>query len=316
MMDEACSSVRVQLDSKPEKLEILENQAFQLEVEREALGKETEGEDLPETMEKKKKVQAELERLDSMLLPLRYQYEVEKERISKLSTLNTKKESYMQQMKLAERDGQVARAAEIKHDILPGVCTAIQNLEDEYNNYLRNNTPLLTETVGAEQISEVVSRATGIPVHKLSESERDKFLSLEATLSKRVVGQEEAVASVCRAIMRNAAGLSKRELPVGSFLFLGPTGVGKTEVCKAVASEMFGSDKKCIVRFDMSEYMEEHSVAKLIGAPPGYVGHDDGGQLTEEIRRNPYSVVLLDEIEKAHPKVCSILLQVGPSVAN
>ncbi|KAL8436951.1 hypothetical protein ACSSS7_001315 [Eimeria intestinalis] len=230
------------------------------------------------------------------------QYTREKETLDELRQLALKEDELKAKIEKAERLGQMDLVAELRYDALPGLQKRLAELRKQQEAYEKTHKPLLTEVVGPEQIADVVHRWTNIPVHKLTQSEKERLLCLKDKLSRRVVGQTPAVIAVSEAILRSAAGLARRNKPIGSFLFLGPTGVGKTELCKAVAEELFDTSER-IVRLDMSEYMESHSVARLIGAPPGYVGHEEGGQLTEAVRRNPYSVVLLDEVEKAHHQV-------------
>lgn len=316
LLDEACANVRVQLDSQPEELDNLQRSIIQLEVEAKALEKELSESSkaasgsVKERLEEVKKQIAELERTRK---PLLAQYNEERERIEEIRRLNKKVSDLKHKIELAERRGDVDLVAELKFDALPNAesrLTQIQREQEEYEKNLahKKSSSLLTEVIGPEAIADVVSKWTGIPVSKLTQGEREKILTLEKSLKEKVIGQPDAVESVARAVLRSRAGLSKRNMPIGSFLFLGPTGVGKTELCKALALELFDTTNR-LVRIDMSEYMEKHSVSRLIGAPPGYVGYDEGGQLTEAVRRDPFSVVLFDEVEKAHPDVWSILLQ-------
>ena len=304
LMDEACASIRVQLDSQPECIDILERAKFQLEVEVKALEKESDA----ASKERLVKVRTNLKKVEEDLKPLRDKYETEKLRLAEMRDLSRRINELKIKLEQALRRGDAVLVAELQYDVLPDKEQRLKRLQKEQDEYVQNESPLITDTVTPEQIAEVVSRWTGIPVHRLSQGEKERLLNLESTLRRRVVGQDEAVNAVCHAIMRNAAGLSKGRMPIGSFLFLGSTGIGKTELSKALAEELFDS-KDRLVRIDMSEFMEQHSVAKLIGAPPGYIGYDEGGHLTEEIRRHPYSVILFDEIEKAHPSVWNILLQ-------
>ncbi|KAM3269184.1 hypothetical protein P3S67_031148 [Capsicum chacoense] len=276
LVDEACANVRVQLDSQPEEIDNLERKRIQLEVEHHALEKE-----------KDKASKARLV-----------------ERRNVLMRLKRKRDELMYALQEAERRYDLARAADLRYGAIQEVESAITKLES--STY---ETTMLTETVGPDQIAEVVSRWTGIPVSRLGQNEKDKLIGLANRLHRRVVGQDHAVRAVAEAVLRSRAGLGRPQQPTGSFLFLGPTGVGKTELAKALAEQLFDDDK-LMVRIDMSEYMEPHSVARLIGAPPGYIGHEEGRQLTEAVRRRPYSVVLFDKVEKAHPTVFNALLQV------
>ncbi|CDJ39210.1 heat shock protein, putative [Eimeria tenella] len=305
LMDEACAIARVQVDSKPEIMDRLERLIFQLEVEATALAKESDA----ASQERLNEVRQEIAKHRETLKPLQLQYTREKETLDELRQLALKEDELKAKIEKAERLGQMDLVAELRYDALPGLQKRLTELRKEQETYEKTHKPLLTEVVGPEQIADVVHRWTNIPVQKLTQTEKERLLQLKEKLSRRVVGQIAAVTAVSESILRSAAGLARRNKPIGSFLFLGPTGVGKTELCKAVAEELFDT-KERIVRLDMSEYMESHSVARLIGAPPGYVGHEEGGQLTEAVRRNPYSVVLLDEVEKAHHQVWNVLLQV------
>jgi ATP-dependent Clp protease ATP-binding subunit ClpB len=305
LMDEACANVRVQLDSQPECIDNLVRGKFQLEVEVKALEKESD----VASKERLAKVRLNLEKVEKDLVPLRAKYEAEKARLGEMRELSKRINELKFKLEQAQRQGDAVLVAELLYDVLPDKEQRLKRLQKEQDEYVQKESPLITDTVTPEQIAEVVSRWTGIPVHRLSQGEVERLLSLESVLKKRVIGQDAAVKAVCNAVIRNAAGLSKGRMPIGSFLFLGSTGIGKTELSKALAEELFDS-KDRLVRIDMSEFMEAHSVSKLIGSPPGYVGYDDGGHLTEEIRRHPYSVILFDEIEKAHPAVWNILLQV------
>jgi len=305
LLDEACSKIRVQMSSQPEDLDRLERKCQSLEVEVKALSKEKDKASCNRLQEAK----AELAKAREELAPLRAQYEAERRLHDELQTSRQRLQDLKQKLEVMEARHDVEAAADLRFDAIPGVMDRIRKLEKEKAEYERTHTsPMLVEHVTPEHIAEVVARWTGIPVAKLSQGEKAKLLELEAELKGRVVGQEEAVEAVARAVLRSAAKLSRRHQPTGSFLFAGPTGVGKTELAKALAIQLFDSDKN-LIRFDMSEYMEQHAVSRLIGAPPGYVGHEEGGQLTEALRRNPYSVVLFDEMEKAHPQVLNILLQ-------
>ncbi|KAF9918201.1 hypothetical protein BX616_009919 [Lobosporangium transversale] len=317
LMDEACANTRVQLDSQPEIIDQLERRHLQLEVEATALGKEKD----PASQQRLVKVREEMSRISEELKPLKLKYELDKGRINEVRDLNQKLQDLKNKAEEAERRYDLAKAADIRYYAIPDLEKKIatvtaERAKQEADQLLAaasgskmETGDLVTEIVGPEQITEVVSRWTGIPVQRLNKSQVERLLQLGDRLSERVVGQDEAVEAVAEAVLRSRAGMSKEHSPMGSFMFLGPTGVGKTELAKALAHELF-DDENMMVRIDMSEYMESHSVARLIGAPPGYIGHDEGGQLTEAIRRRPYSVVLFDEIEKADIKVLNVLLQV------
>ncbi|XP_068665963.1 chaperone protein ClpB1-like [Aristolochia californica] len=300
LVDEACANVRVQLDSQPEEIDNLERKRIQLEVEMHALEKEKDKASKARLVE----VRKELDDLRDKLQPLLMKYRKEKERVDEIRRLKQRKEELMFSLQEAERRMDLARVADIKYGALQEIDTAVAKLEGDTDENL-----MLTETVGPDQIAEVVSRWTGIPVTRLGQNEKERLIGLAERLHNRVVGQDQAVDAVAEAVLRSRAGLGRPQQPTGSFLFLGPTGVGKTELAKALAEQLF-DDEKLLIRIDMSEYMEQHSVARLIGAPPGYVGHEEGGQLTEAVRRRPYSVVLFDEVEKAHVLVFNTLLQV------
>ena len=307
LIDEACANTRVQLDSRPEVIDKLHRNKLQLEVEATALSKE----DDKESKQKLAHVQQKLEELNKDLEKYEKQYKEEKLRVDKLRHVKNEIELTKKAIEEAERRYNLARVAELKYQMLPSLEKELAAISAESDKDLNSDqvVSLLTETITPEQIADVVSRWTGIPVSKLNQTEKEKILILAETLHKRVIGQDEAVTAVADAILRSRAGLSNENRPTGSFLFLGPTGVGKTELAKALASELF-DDEKHLIRIDMSEYMEKHSVSRLIGAPPGYVGYDQGGQLTEQVRRKPYSVILFDEVEKAHADVFNVLLQV------
>ncbi|KAJ9140536.1 hypothetical protein P3X46_031172 [Hevea brasiliensis] len=300
LVDEACANVRVQLDSQPEEIDSLERKKIQLEVELHALEKEKDKASKARLAE----VVKELDDLRYKLQPLMMKYKKEKERIDEIRRLKQKKEEIQFTIQEAERRYDLARVADLRYGALEEVDAAIARLEGSTDENLT-----LTETVKPEHIAEVVSRSTGIPITRLGQNEKEKLIGLAERLHERVVGQDQAVDAVAEAVLRSRAGLGRPQQPTGSFLFLGPTGVGKTELAKALAEQLF-DDENQLVRIDMSEYMEQHSVARLIGAPPGYVGHEEGGQLTEAVRRRPYSVVLFDEVEKAHHSVFNTLLQV------
>lgn len=307
LVDEACARTRVQLDSKPEVIDSLERRRLQLEVERTALNKEKD----EASKQRKGEVDREIANIDEELRPLRERYERERGGAHKLQEAKERKAQLQQKAVMARRRGDLQTAADLEYGAIPDVeqLIATLQLELEAKAAEKREEHLVEETVNEGMIEDVVSKWTGIPVAKLSQGAKEKLLSLSTRLSERVIGQHDAVKSVGDAVLRSRAGLARAEQPSGSFLFLGPTGVGKTELAKALASELF-DDERQMVRIDMSEYMESHSVARLIGAPPGYVGHEAGGQLTEVVRRKPYSVVLLDEVDKAHGDVLNVLLQV------
>ncbi|KAG7037142.1 Chaperone protein ClpB1, partial [Cucurbita argyrosperma subsp. argyrosperma] len=273
---------------------------MQLEVELHALEKEKDKASKARLVE----VRRELDDLRDKLQPLLMKYRKEKERVDEIRRLKQRREELQIALQEAERRYDLARAADLRYGAIQEVESAIARIEGNTDENL-----MLTETVGPEQVAEVVSRWTGIPVTRLGQNEKERLVGLAERLHKRVVGQNQAVDAVAEAVLRSRAGLGRPQQPTGSFLFLGPTGVGKTELAKALAEQLF-DDENLLVRIDMSEYMEQHSVARLIGAPPGYVGHEEGGQLTEAVRRRPYSVVLFDEVEKAHISVFNTLLQV------
>ncbi|KAK9000106.1 hypothetical protein V6N11_082239 [Hibiscus sabdariffa] len=303
LVDEACANVRVQLDSQPEEIDNLERKRMQLEVELHALEKEKDKSSKARLVE----VRKELDDLRDKLQPLMMKYRKEKQRVDEIRRLKQKREELMFALQEAERRYDLARAADLRYGAIQEVESAISQLEGNTDNTDEN--VMLTETVRPEHIAEVVSRWTGIPVTRLGQNEKERLIGLAERLHQRVVGQNQAVGAVAEAVLRSRAGLGRPQQPTGSFLFLGPTGVGKTELAKALAEQLF-DDENQLIRIDMSEYMEQHSVARLIGAPPGYVGHEEGGQLTEAVRRRPYSVVLFDEVEKAHISVFNTLLQV------
>lgn len=301
LMDEAASKLRLEMDSVPESIDEIERRIMQLEIEREALKRENDE-------RKVKELSEEIANLSSERDQLRAEWQSEKSLVDQINAEVERIENYKVEAEQAERAGDYGRVAEIRYGRIKESQDRVETLKKELAEKQSGNR-MLKEEVTAEDIAGVVSRWTGIPVTKMVQSEREKLLHLEDELHKRVAGQEEAIAAVSDAIRRSRAGLSDKRRPIGSFIFLGTTGVGKTELAKALAEFLFDDDQ-AMVRIDMSEYQERHSVSRLIGAPPGYVGYDEGGQLTEAVRRRPYSVVLLDEIEKAHPDVFNILLQV------
>lgn len=301
LIDESAAKLRLEIDSMPEALDEIERKVRHLEIEREALKRENEKKKISE-------IEAQLANLNEERKRLRSHWETEKAIIQKIRDAKERVESYKVEAEEAERQADFGKVAEIRYGAMVKEEEHIEALKQELAGY-QSDLRMLKEEVEAEDIAEIISRWTGIPVSKMVESERQKLLKLEDELHKRVVGQEEAIEAVSDAIRRSRAGLQDPNRPIGSFIFLGSTGVGKTELAKALAEYLF-DDEKSMVRIDMSEYQEKHSVSRLVGAPPGYVGYDEGGQLTEAVRRKPYSVVLLDEIEKAHPDVFNILLQV------
>jgi len=306
LIDEACASIRVQLDSQPEIIDQLERRELQLDVEATALAQEKDD----ASKQRLKQVKEELAKIREELKPLKMRHRAEKERVDELRKLKQKLENLQVKMAQAEREKNLALVADMKYGAIPDLEKKIAETEHRITEENKQQQDrLLTEVVGPNAIAEIVSRWTGIPVSKLSQTERDRLLQLSEHLHKSVIGQDDAVDSVAEAVLRSRAGLSRSNQPIGSFLFLGPTGVGKTELAKTLALELFDSTKS-MIRIDMSEYTESHSVARLIGAPPGYVGFEQGGQLTEAVRRQPYSVILFDEVEKAHPQIWNTLLQV------
>jgi len=300
LVDEACANIRVQLASQPEELDRLERKRMELEVEVKALAKEKD----KASSERLKEARRELAESEDKLQPLRAAYERERSLLTEVQEAKQKLQALQSKMQLAEIRGDVDTVSDLRYEAIPGLQKRLRRLEAEKAQGLS----VLKEVVTAESVAEVVARWTGIPVQRLSQTERERLLALGPALKARVLGQDEAAEAVARAVLISAAQLKSRTRPMGSFLFPGPTGVGKTEMAKALAQELFDSESK-MLRFDMSEYMERHAVSRLIGAPPGYIGHEEGGQLTESLRRHPYSVVLLDEIEKAHPDVLNVLLQ-------
>jgi ATP-dependent Clp protease ATP-binding subunit ClpB len=302
LVDEACALIKTELDSMPTELDELQRKVMQMEIEEAALKKE----DDRMSTERLSALQKELAELKEELNNRKAQWENEKASVEKLSKLREEIEAVGSEIQIAQREGNLEKAAELSYGKLPNLK---KQLEHEEEIVRSKDLSLVHENVSDEEIARIVSRWTGIPITKLTESERNKTLHLDDELHKRVVGQDEAVTKVTEAIIRSKAGIKDPSKPIGSFLFLGPTGVGKTELAKSLAASLF-DDESNMVRLDMSEYMEKYSVSRLIGAPPGYVGYEEGGQLTEAVRRKPYSVVLFDEIEKAHPDVFNVLLQV------
>jgi ATP-dependent Clp protease ATP-binding subunit ClpB len=303
LIDEAASRLKMEIESQPTELDRAERRILQLNIERQALSKETD----PSSRERLATLDRELAELGAKRDSMKLQWQNEKGIIEQIRKLKVSLEELSMEEARYEREGNLSKAAEIKHGRLPEVQRDIDAKSTELEK-LHGETRLLREEVSEEDIARIVSHWTGIPISKMLASEKSKLLKLEDILAKRVVGQKEAIVAVADAIRRNKSGLSDIARPMGTFLFLGPTGVGKTELAKTLADFLF-SDEKAITRIDMSEYMEKHTVSRLIGAPPGYVGYEEGGQLTEAVRRRPYSVVLFDEIEKAHPDVFNVLLQ-------
>ncbi|MBA1229962.1 ATP-dependent chaperone ClpB [Pseudomonas viridiflava] len=301
LIDEAASRIRMEIDSKPEVLDRLERRLIQLKVEAQALKKEKD----EAAMKRLEKLQDEIQRLELEYADLEEIWTSEKAEVTGSAQIQQKIEQSRQELEAARRRGDLNRMAELQYGIIPDLERSLQ-MVDQHG---KPENQLLRSKVTEEEIAEVVSKWTGIPVSKMLEGEREKLLKMETLLHNRVIGQEEAVVAVSNAVRRSRAGLSDPNRPSGSFMFLGPTGVGKTELCKALAEFLFDTEE-AMVRIDMSEFMEKHSVARLIGAPPGYVGYEEGGYLTEAVRRKPYSVILLDEVEKAHSDVFNILLQV------
>ncbi len=301
LIDEAASMIRMEIDSKPEELDMLERRLIQLKIEREALKKDKD----PAAKKRTSKLAADIQELEKEYADLEEIWKAEKASLQGTQIVRSSLEKARSDMELARRAGDLARMSEIQYGVIPSLeakLTAATEAEAAEKQLLRNR-------VTEEEIADVVSRATGIPVSKMLEGDKLKLLQMEVALHERVIGQNEAIAGVANAVRRSRSGLSDPDRPNGSFMFLGPTGVGKTELCKVLAQFLFDTDG-AMIRIDMSEFMEQHSVARLIGAPPGYVGYEEGGYLTEAVRRRPYSVLLLDEVEKAHPDVLKILLQV------
>lgn len=304
LVDEACSMIRTEIDSMPTELDVIQRKIIQHEIEEAALKKEKD----KYSIEHLQEIQRELAEMREEFNSLKVKWDNEKNAIHKVQELRKQLEEVNAEIEAAERSYDLNRAAELKYGKLPGIQRKLEE-EERIAEESKNKNSLLRDKVTEEEIARIIERWTGIPVSKLMEGEKEKLLHLEDILHKRVIGQNEAVEKVTEAILRSRAGIQNPNRPIGSFLFLGPTGVGKTELAKALADTLF-DDEKNIIRIDMSEYMEKFSVSRLIGAPPGYVGYEEGGQLTEAVRRKPYAVVLFDEVEKAHPDVFNILLQV------
>jgi ATP-dependent Clp protease ATP-binding subunit ClpB len=304
LVDEAASKLRIEIDSLPTEIDVIERKLTQLRIEMEALKKETDA----GSQARRQTILTEITELERRSSIMKEQWKAEKGLISQISTIKQEIDQTKTEAERAERYGQLEKAAELKYGKLNELEKRLNKANDLLASQSKNNR-ILKEEVDSEDIAEVVAKWTGIPVSKMLESEKQKLLRMEQVLRERVIGQEQAIKSICNAVRRHQAGLSDPKKPIGSFLFLGPTGVGKTETAKALAEFLF-DDEAAMVRLDMSEFMEKHSVARLIGAPPGYVGYEEGGVLTEAIRRRPYSVILFDEVEKAHHDVFNVLLQV------
>ncbi len=304
LVDEAASRLKIELESMPTEIDKLEREIMQLEMERQALAKESDA----ASKERLAVLEKQLSELRSESSSIKAQWQNEKEEITKIRELQSRAEDLRADLERFQRQGELTKASEIQYGLLPEIARRIEEQNNRLNA-IHGGRQILREEVTPEDIAKVVASWTGIPVSRLQQGEKQKLIRMEERLHKRIVGQEEAVKAVSNAIRRARAGLQDENRPLGSFLFLGPTGVGKTELSKALAEFLF-DDESAMVRIDMSEYMEKHSVSRLIGAPPGYVGYDEGGQLTETVRRKPYSVVLFDEVEKAHPDVFNALLQV------
>ncbi|PKK98340.1 MAG: ATP-dependent chaperone ClpB [Tenericutes bacterium HGW-Tenericutes-2] len=301
LIDEACASIRMEIDSMPVELDTVLRRIMQLEIEKTALDKETD----PISKDRLAKIKQEIEQLKVKEKNLRKQWETEKDHLNQIKVKKNELEKLRIDLQNAFNDSNYQKAAELQYSKIPSLEKMINDIALE--NQMEGK--LLTEIVSEESIAEIVSKWTNIPISKLMSGDKEKLLHLESTLKKRVIGQDHALRLISDAIIRQRAGIKDENRPIGSFLFLGPTGVGKTEVARSLAEALFDSEHQ-IVRIDMSEYMESHSVARLIGSPPGYVGYDEGGQLTEAVRRKPYSIILFDEVEKAHPEVFNILLQI------
>lgn len=298
LMDEASSSIRMSIDSKPEELDVLDRKVLSLKIEKEALKKETDN----ASKKRLEELEKELANLEEKANQLNSKWQEEKQTLQKITDIKDKLDKAKIEAKSAERSGMYEKAGELQYGVIPNLTNTLKELEAHAQKKD-------TKTVQSEDIAKVVSKWTGIPTEKMLSSELEKLLNLEQELAKRVVGQEQAISAVSNAVRRSRSGISNKNQPIGSFMFLGPTGVGKTELAKTLALALF-NDENAILRIDMSEYMEKHAVSRLIGSPPGYIGHEEGGQLTEAVRRRPYQVILFDEIEKAHKDVFNILLQV------
>ncbi|MCK9197687.1 MAG: AAA family ATPase, partial [Syntrophales bacterium] len=304
LIDEAASHLRIELDSMPAEIDAIDRKVIQLEIERQSLKNETD----PTSVERRDKIDKELAELRESMDQMKLHWNSEKEAIKKIQTIKSQIETLKTEETNAQREGNLARAAEIRYGRLVELNKQIDNEQTRLKS-AQQDKKMLKEEVDAEDVAEVVANWTGIPVSRMLESDVQKLIYMEDRLKKRIIGQDEGIAAVSSALRRARAGLQDPNRPIGSFIFLGPTGVGKTELGRALAEFMFDNEQ-AMIRIDMSEYMEKHAVARLIGAPPGYVGYDEGGFLTEAVRRRPYAVLLFDEIEKAHPDVFNILLQI------
>jgi ATP-dependent Clp protease ATP-binding subunit ClpB len=304
LIDEAASRLRIELTSMPQEIDELTRRMTQLQIEKQALSKEENA----VSRDRLKTIESEIAELQEKIAGLKAQWDSEKGVITQISSLKAKIEQTREAAARAEREGDLTKAAELSYGQLPNMQKQLEETSAKLAE-MQKNGALLREEVTDEDIAEIVSKWTGVPVTRMMESEIQKLVRMEDNLKRRVIGQEEAIVAVSNAVRRSRAGLKDPNRPIGSFIFMGPTGVGKTELAKALAEFLFDDDN-AMVRIDMSEYMERHAVARLIGAPPGYVGYEEGGQLTEAIRRRPYAVVLFDEIEKAHPEVFNVMLQI------
>jgi len=304
LIDEAAASLRMQIDSLPVEIDEIERRIMQLEIERQALLKETDA----HSKERRSQIEKELAKLREDSTARKARWQAEKEAIGKIRKLKEQIEQLKAEEQRYERAGDLAKVAEIRYGKISAAERDLKQAQERFSS-VQKDAPMLKEEVDEEDIAKLVSKWTGIPTGRLLEGEAQKLVHMEERLRQRVVGQDEALARVSNAVRRSRAGLSDSKRPIGSFIFLGPTGVGKTELARALAEFLF-DDEKLMIRIDMSEYMEKHSVSRLIGAPPGYVGYEEGGQLTEQVRRHLYSVILFDEIEKAHPDVFNVLLQI------
>lgn len=305
LIDEAASAIRLEVQSKPESLEKIERTLLQKEIEKKALQKEEKSEEIESKI---KKIDDEINDLKKEFEKINKKWLREKEMIDKIKDLKRKIENFKSQADIAQNKGNLDLVAEIRYGKIPQLTKELEKLQEDLNK-IEAKSRLLKENVTAEDIAQIVSKWSGVPINKVVEEQKKRFLLMEEILATRVIGQKRAIKAVSDAIIRSRAGMTSGRRPIGTFLFVGPTGVGKTETAKALAEFLFGSEKN-LIRIDMTEYMEAHSVARLIGSPPGYVGYEEGGQLTESIRRNPYSVILFDEVEKAHRDVLNILLQI------